>query len=132
MYNRYIRNDNGAYERIPEEPAPRPGGSSSGGPPPGGPSSREASPGGPPPGGASPGGPPPGGQTSGGPGGPRPGGRPGRAQDGLTGILQHLLDQFRLDHVDTGDLLLLALLFFLFRENADEELLVALGLLLIL
>ena len=36
------------------------------------------------------------------------------------------------DHVDTGDLLLLGLLFFLFRENADEELLVALGLLLIL
>ncbi|WP_295734378.1 hypothetical protein [uncultured Oscillibacter sp.] len=43
-----------------------------------------------------------------------------------------MLDQFHLDHVDTGDLLLLALLFFLFRENADEELLVALGLLLIL
>lgn len=47
-------------------------------------------------------------------------------------MLQHLLDQLHLDHVDTGDLLLLALLFFLFRENADEELLVALGLLLIL
>ncbi len=61
--------------------------------------------------------------------GPPHGGRP---SDGLTGILQHLLDQLHLDHVDTGDLLLLALLFFLFRENADEELLVALGLLLIL
>ena len=34
--------------------------------------------------------------------------------------------------VDSGDLLLLAILFFLFREGADEELLVALGLLLIL
>jgi len=34
--------------------------------------------------------------------------------------------------VDTGDLLLLALLFLLFREDADEELLVAIGLLLIL
>lgn len=52
--------------------------------------------------------------------------------DGLTGFLRHMLDQFHLDSVDTGDLLLLGLLFFLFREDADEELLVALGLLLIL
>ena len=50
----------------------------------------------------------------------------------MTGFLRHFLDQFHLDHVDTGDLLLLGLLFFLFREDADEELLVALGLLLIL
>ena len=34
--------------------------------------------------------------------------------------------------LDAGDLLLLGLLYFLFREKADEELLVALGLLLIL
>ena len=46
--------------------------------------------------------------------------------------LRHLLDQFHLSSVDSGDLLLLAILFFLFREGADEELLVALGLLLIL
>lgn len=52
--------------------------------------------------------------------------------DGLTGFLRHFLDQWHLDSVDTGDLLLLGLLFFLFREDADEELLVALGLLLIL
>lgn len=52
--------------------------------------------------------------------------------DGLSGFLRHMLDQFHLDSVDTGDLLLLGLLFFLFREDADEELLVALGLLLIL
>lgn len=116
MYNRYIRNDNGTYARIPEE---RNGGPSPGGPPPGGP----------PPGGPSSGGPPPGGPGPKRPPHGPPGGRPA---DGLTGILQHLLDQFHLDHVDTGDLLLLALLFFLFRENADEELLVALGLLLIL
>lgn len=120
MYNRYIRNDNGSYTRIPEEKDPPPGG-----PPPGGPS-----PGGPPPGGPPPGGPPPGGPgPNRPPHGPSGGGRPA---DGLTGMLQHLLDQFHLDRVDTGDLLLLALLFFLFRENADEELLVALGLLLIL
>ena len=59
---------------------------------------------------------------------PHPGGRGA----GLTGFLRHFLDQWHLDSVDTGDLLLLGLLFFLFREDADEELLVALGLLLIL
>ena len=37
-----------------------------------------------------------------------------------------------MENVDTGDLLLLCLLFLLYREGADEELLVALGLLLIL
>lgn len=136
MYNRYIRNDNGSYTRIPEE---GPSGSPPGGPPLGGPSPGGPSPGGPPPGGPSPGGPPPGGPPPGGPPPNGPGGRPpfgsphgGRPTDALTGFLQRLLDQFHLDHVDTGDLLLLALLFFLFREDADEELLVALGLLLIL
>ena len=56
------------------------------------------------------------------------------AKDGrsLSSLLRHLLDQFHLSSVDSGDLLLLAILFFLFREGADEELLVALGLLLIL
>lgn len=134
MYNRYIRNDNGSYTRIPEEGPP------SGGPPPGSPppeerTSGETQSGGAPQGGPSPGGPPSGGARPNGPGPGRPPHGPphgGRPSDGLTGILQHLLDQLHLDHVDTGDLLLLALLFFLFRENADEELLVALGLLLIL
>lgn len=130
MYNRYIRNDNGAYTRIPEEP---PGSPPPGPPPPGG----SRGPDGPPPGGPSPGGPggpPPGGPPHGGPAGRNPNGPPGggRHQDGLTGFLRQLLDQLHLDRVDTGDLLLLALLFFLFREDADEELLVALGLLLIL
>ena len=46
--------------------------------------------------------------------------------------LRRILDQLHLDRVDAGDLLLLGLLYFLFREKADEELLVALGLLLIL
>ena len=108
MYNRYIRNDDGKYTRIPQEepsqkrPDDRP-------PPPPEPP-REEPPHRPPP-------PPPGG---------------GKSTDGLTGILRHFLDQLHLNHVDTGDLLLLILLFFLFREDADEELLVALGLLLIL
>lgn len=53
-------------------------------------------------------------------------------QDGLNGFLRHLLNVAHLDNVDTGDLLLLCMLFLLYREGADEELLVALGLLLIL
>ena len=126
MYNRYIRNDNGSYTRIPEE-EPGKGPQSR--------NSRSEPPHGPPP-------PPPGPERGSGHGqGQRPFGPPpppppsggsGAFADGLTGFLRHFLDQFHLDHVDTGDLLLLGLLFFLFREDADEELLVALGLLLIL
>lgn len=119
MYNRYIRNDSGSYTRIPEEEA-RPQAQS---PPPvqperPNPPPREAPPAPPPD--------PPGHQSR-----PAPNG-PGRAADGLTSFLRHILDRLHMDHVDTGDLLLLILLFFLFREDADEELLVSLGLLLIL
>ena len=42
------------------------------------------------------------------------------------------MDALHLEDLDTGDLLLLFLLFFLFRQKADEELLIAIGLLLIL
>ena len=103
MYNRYIRNDNGAYTRIPQEEK------HPGAPPPTPEAKQQAQWEQPPP-------PPSGGRTI----------------DGLTGFLRHLLDQFHLDRGDTGDLLLLVILFFLFKEDADEELLVALGLLLIL
>lgn len=127
MYNRYIRNDNGTYTRVPQE-EPRqedrrqepPRQAQAQPPPPPSPEpeqdsrQRQSGPRPPPP-------PPPGGS----------GGAPPFV-DGLTGFLRHILDQLHLDHVDTGDLLLLGLLFFLFREDADEELLVALGLLLIL
>lgn len=118
MYNRYIRNDSGSYTRIPEEEArpqvqsPPPVQPERPNPPP-----REAPPAPPP---------DPPGQSR-----PAPNG-PGRAADGLTSFLRHILDRLHMDHVDTGDLLLLILLFFLFREDADEELLVSLGLLLIL
>ena len=108
VYNRYIRNDQGLYTRIPEEesapaasPEPRP-------------EQRE-----PPPFEAPPG-PPPSGQA----------GESGA--DGISGALRRLLDQLHLGELDTGDLLLLAILYLLFREWADEELLAALGLLLIL
>ena len=110
MYNRYVRNDNGSYSRISQNDAasPKPTHSQPEGKKDTNTSPKQAPPQPPPP-------------TSTMPG-----------KDGLTGILRHFLDQFHLDSVDTGDLLLLGLLFFLFRENADDELLAALGLLLIL
>ena len=117
MYNRYIRNDNGVYTRIPQEERQQ--------------QPQQQSPRQPPP----PAAPPP--QTGGQqrphpPPSPPPSGGNSCRSDGLTGFLRRILDQLHLDHVDTGDLILLVLLFFLFREDADEELLVALGLLLIL
>ena len=54
---------------------------------------------------------------------------PGREKQSL---LSGLLGKLKLDGIDSGDLLLLAILFLLFQEGEDEELLIALGLLLIL
>ncbi len=114
MYNRYIRNDRGTYTRVPEDEPhrspPPPNSGSGGGRPDGG------RPNGPPPNSAPP--PPP----------------PPKDADGdvIQRTLRRLLDRFHLESVDTGDLLLLILLFLLFEEDADEELLFALGLLLIL
>ena len=111
MYNRYIRNDRGTYTRITEDDGKphRPPHVPPPGPPP------EASP---PP--HSP------------PEGPSPEMHGPPVRDGLQGFLRHLLQVSHAENVDTGDLLLLCLLFLLYREGADEELLVALGLLLIL
>lgn len=126
MYNRYIRNDNGSYTRIPQDEPPK------GSPKP--PTAEEAAPQT-----HRPPSPEPETQDYGSrrpPVGPPPpppkGGGAAHLTDGLSSFLRHVLDQLHLDHVDTGDLLLLILLFFLFREDADEELLVSLGLLLIL
>ena len=49
-------------------------------------------------------------------------------------FLRRLLRKFGMEQVDTGDLLLLLILFLLFSEGAekDEELMITLGLLLIL
>lgn len=107
MYNRYIRNDEGHYDRVvqpetPRRPPPPPV------PPP------QAPPQTPPLGVV----PPP----------PRP---PLGAPPELP-LLGDLLGKLHLDSVDTGDLLLLLILFLLFRQEADEEILIALGLLLIL
>lgn len=130
MYNRYIRNDQGGYTRVPEPSgqdtqteSPREHHQNGTGPPPGHDRTSEPRQGGPPPRHHQPERPEY--ENADGPGG-------NGLSDGLTGFLRHMLDQFHLDSVDTGDLLLLGLLFFLFREDADEELLVALGLLLIL
>jgi hypothetical protein len=104
MYNRYIRNDQGVYTCITEDDAPP----------------RDA-PGAPPEAPPNPGEIPP---------SPPPEGR--AREDPASRALRGVLDRLHLESVDTGDLLLLAILFLLFREDADEELLLALGLLLIL
>ena len=110
MYNRYIRRDDGTYTKVAEPDPPRqdPTGPGSKPPPPPPDDSNES--------------------------GPRSGGPPPSfgGAEGLAGYLRQILDHLHLDRVDAGDLLLLGLLYFLFREKADEELLVALGLLLIL
>lgn len=59
---------------------------------------------------------------------PEPPPKPGGPMPVLSGIL----DKLHLGDIDIGDLLLLLLLFHLFREDGDEELLIAIGLLLIL
>lgn len=111
MYNRYIRQDDGSYSKV-VEPEPH----TSVPPPPRPPSPPSAAPDGIPPQE-----PPP----------PPPFKRP-NGPDGAAGFLRRALDQLHLDRIDSGDLLLLGLLYVLFREKADEELLMALGLLLIL
>lgn len=103
MYNRYTRNDTGVYTRISQNDAPPPGGGpKTGGPPPGPQPPPEPKP---------------------------PSGPPHRPE---RDILNRLLEKLHLGDLDSGDLLVLLLLFLLFREKADEELLIALGLLLIL
>lgn len=47
-------------------------------------------------------------------------------------IFSQLLGKWKLDTIDSGDWLLLAILFLLYREGEDTEILIALGLLLIL
>ena len=61
---------------------------------------------------------------------PPPPQKPGRPPEIAFG--KGILEALHLEDLDTGDLLLLFLLFFLFRQKADEELLIAIGLLLIL
>ena len=108
MYNRYVRNDNGVYHRIPmpqSDPPPRHNAqetrsNTSHSDHEHTPSGHSASSAGSPP--------------------------------EKEGLLSGILEKLKLDEIDTGDLLLLVLLFLLFRDGEDDELLIALGLLLIL
>ena len=108
MYNRYIRNDDGVYARQPQ-PTPEPRTEE-----------RQHAPSSPPP-----------------PPRPEPPHRnepspPPPKGGGQTPFLSGIMDKLHLGSVDFGDLLLLLLLFQLFREDGDEESLIAIGLLLIL
>lgn len=106
MYNRYIRDDSGAYTRMPQEDIHHP-------PSPAG--AHEAQP-----------------RPSAMPPLPQPKKeqRPNRPAE--LKIVSKVLDMLHLGDIDAGDLILLLLLFVLFHENGDEELLIAIGLLLIL
>ena len=103
MYNRYIRNDDGVYTRQAQQEQEQ--------------HKTAASPQPPPP-------PPPPNTSHRPPEPPKPGGQ--------LPFLSGILDKLHLGDIDIGDLLLLLLLFHLFREDGDEELLIAIGLLLIL
>ncbi|MBQ9459502.1 MAG: hypothetical protein IJU66_06165 [Oscillospiraceae bacterium] len=104
MYNRYIRNERGDYVciSVPTPAAP--------------PLPHRDPPPPPPPV------PPP----------PKPPPVPPPPPPDASRFISRLLKQLRLQDIDSGDLLLLLILFFLFEEKADEEVLIALGLLLIL
>lgn len=133
MYNRYIRNEHGEYKCIPvvspPRPAPRRPASSDplifsgpGQPPPG-----------PPPFPPEPPPPPPPAPPPFPPGAPEPPPPPPVPPPPLSShLFGQLLERFHLNEIDTGDLLLLLILFLLFEEKADDEILIALGLLLIL
>lgn len=110
MYNRYLRNDEGVYTCLPQEDAPR----SRVPPERTAPERAEV---------------PPREEARENPSHVPP--RGGEEREGFA-LLGRILDRLHLQELDSADLLLLALLFFLFEEKADDELLIALGLLLIL
>ncbi len=105
MYNRYLRNDDGVYKRIPMQESP---------PPQNGSPQRSHQP-----------------HQPHQPHPPQGSGSSRKVQEGEQ-FLQRMLGKLKLQDVDTADILLLLILFFLFEEKADDELLIALGLLLIL
>lgn len=119
MYNRYIRGDGGTYTRISAEDAPLP------------PPESQRSPQPP----QHPAAPPPPRPLEAPPVQEAPPDEPSRRPPPPAperGLLNGLLEKLHLSDLDAGDILLLILLFFLFRQEADEELLIAIGLLLIL
>ena len=125
MYNRYIRNDDGVYQRIPhpDGPTPRQESRKEG-------SSRQESWEGVPPHHESREGPPPRQDTWAWP--PPPRQEPWEQADEGKGFLDKILKKLNLGDIDKGDILLLLILLFLFDQGEDEELLIALGLLFLL
>ncbi|MBQ2062308.1 MAG: hypothetical protein II458_06495 [Oscillospiraceae bacterium] len=105
MYNRYIRDDYGRYERVPQYDTPPV--------PPSSPPTPHPVP-------DNPASPPPFSVP------------PPKPELPDLKFFDRLLDKLHLGDLDSGDLLLLLILFLLFRQEADEEVLIALGLLLIL
>ncbi len=108
MYNRYIRDEWGGHRRVsqwePEVPPPPADD------PPSPPPAFEQPP------------PPP----------PMPPPSPAPPPPPDLRLFDKVLESLHLGELDSGDLLLLLILFLLFRQDADEEILIALGLLLIL
>ena len=111
MYNRYGHEDRGTYSRasVDDSPLPPPRKGAGQAPPPPSQHSQHSQ------------------QPRQQPPSPH---KPGRPPEFAFG--KGILEALHLEDLDTGDLLLLFLLFFLFRQKADEELLIAIGLLLIL
>lgn len=115
MYNRYIPNGTG-YTRILEEDAPAaPPQSAPAASPAPEPVARPHAP-------AQPFLPPP----------PRPDPSPDAPEDEKKGMLTSLLKGLKLEKLDSGDILLLLIILFIFLEGDDIELLIALGLFLVL
>lgn len=114
MYNRYIRNDNGHYDRVVQQDHPPQEAPSS--PPPADnetPSFTQSS-------------------AAHSEKATRSTASSHASRPSELRFLDKLLSRFHLSDIDSGDLILLILLFFLFHEDGDEELMIALGLLLIL
>ena len=102
MYNRYIRNDNGVYARVQQQEPAMPS-----------PTAYEP-------------------KAAEVPPAPHSQQKQAAPRPPEIKFVSKVLDMLHLGDIDGGDLLLLLLLFILFHENGDEELLIAIGLLLIL
>ncbi len=105
MYNRYVRSNNGDFTRMPQQDTTPPPKSKIDPPPP--------------------------------PTEPIPPVQPPSKPPQIKPppekrLFDSLLSKIHLQDIDSGDLLLLLILFLLFRQDADEEVLIAIGLLLIL
>ncbi|MBQ9412245.1 MAG: hypothetical protein IJU29_03990 [Oscillospiraceae bacterium] len=116
MYNRYQGNS-GRYVRVEDPPGPSPAGNPPGPSPAGNPPPRQEPPG-----------PPPENH-------PPPPGRPPFSPpppQGAAPDIAKLLGKLLPDRLETEDLLVLALLYLLYRESGDTEFLIMLGIFLLL